>query len=209
MIGWLQGVLQHVEPEEILLNVGGVGYRLKITKSVDADLPSIGETVEVYVHTHVREDAIVLYGFKTQSELRLFETLIGVTGVGPKLALSILSNMDPDHFVRSVIQGETSRLTKIPGIGKKTAARLVLELKDRVKNEFEATYGQAKDGTDTTAVPVDDQVMDDATEALLALGFSPDEAQAALTRARSESQQDASAETLMRVALKYLDRSAS
>lgn len=186
-----------------VIDVHGVGYLVLMPDSTSARLPGIGETVVLYVHTHVREDAIVLYGFLTKSEKSLFETVVGVAGVGPKLALSILSHTTPEQFAKAVALGDEKRLTKIPGIGKKTAARILLELKDKLTG----VEGPGTDGALSPAAPADAaSASDDAVAALMALGYSENEARAAVSEARgSAGGESDSVEHVIRSALRLLD----
>ncbi|HIJ48241.1 MAG TPA: Holliday junction branch migration protein RuvA, partial [Gammaproteobacteria bacterium] len=133
MIGRLSGVLVERKPPELLVDVGGVGYELEASMSTFYQLPTVGESVVLFTHMVVREDAQLLYGFATESERRMFRALIRVRGVGAKLALAILSGMSAEDFVRSVQDENITALVRLPGVGKKTAERLVLEMKDRLK----------------------------------------------------------------------------
>lgn len=205
MIGRLRGSLAEVGPDHIIVDVGGVGYRVHVPQNIV--WPPMGEVVTLYVHTHVRDDAIILFGFEGRSELSLFETLIGVTGVGPKLALSVLSHLSPDAFATAVLAGEATRLTKIPGIGKKTAARILLEVKDRIR----ATWDEVA-STSTQASPAGlpgDTPAQTAMAALVALGFSEGEASLAVSRAIEAHGAFDSSEELMKAALKNLDRGSA
>lgn len=135
MIGYLAGTVQFSDLDAVCLNVAGVGYRLLMPLPDLARLSKNGTAAEVYVHTHVREDAIVLYGFSSRDSLSLFEKLTGVSGVGPRTALALLSGLDPDTLVRCIAEGDEARLTKIPGVGKKTAQRIILELGDKLAKQ--------------------------------------------------------------------------
>ena len=132
MIGHLTGRLIDKQPNRILVDVNGVGYELHVPLSTFYGLGETGETVSVKVHTHVREDALVLFGFVTKLELQVFELLISISGVGPRLALAVLSGIEPPELVAAIKNGDVDRLTRIPGVGKKTAERIGLELKDRL-----------------------------------------------------------------------------
>lgn len=199
MIGWLRGVVLEKAPGTVLLDVNGVGYRLAVpSRSVD-EIGGPGEEASFHVHTHVREDAILLFGFKSRSELRLFEQVVGVSGVGPKLALAILSHLTPESFARAVVHGDSSALTKVPGIGKKTAARIVLELKDRLAEQWSdgAARGEAR------PVPAG-SLRADAVAALMALGYTQPEAERAVSEAAASDATDLS--KLVTAALRRLDR---
>ena len=132
MIALLTGVIAHKSPDHIILDVHGVGYRVLIPFSTYYDLPEEGGAASLHIHTSVREDAIQLYGFRTRLEKSFFQLLISVSGIGPKMARDILSNIQPAPLAQALAQGDVHKLSAIPGIGKKTAERLVLELKDKV-----------------------------------------------------------------------------
>ena len=164
MIGRLTGRIVELSPGEVVLDVGGVGYELRVPVSAHAVLSSLQE-VTVFVHTHVREDQIALYGFLTTLELQLFERLIAVSGIGPKLALAALSGIEPGELVRAVRTADVARLSSIPGIGKKTAERISLELKDKLPASLVP-------GVPVAGAPAGDGAMrDDLLSALLNLGY--------------------------------------
>ncbi|MEM1177891.1 MAG: Holliday junction branch migration protein RuvA [Acidobacteriota bacterium] len=174
MIGWLRGTLRSVEPSRVLLEAGGVGYDVHVSLSTYYELQKVpsGEAAEVFVHTHVREDALVLYGFKTDRERQLFLRLIGVSGIGPKLAQTILSGMPGDELIDALARADLPRLNRIPGVGKKTAQRLVLELREKVKDLAPAT------STAAVTAPQDD----DLVQALTNLGYKQAAAEKAVLR---------------------------
>ena len=132
MIAFLRGNLHEKSPNRLVIDVNGVGYEVHVPLSTFYQVPSLGENVALRVHTHVREEAISLFGFATDLEIRVFEKLVSVSGIGPKLAISVLSGIDAMELVQAVRIGDTARLTLIPGVGKKTAERIGLELKDRL-----------------------------------------------------------------------------
>jgi Holliday junction DNA helicase, RuvA subunit len=202
MIRRLRGAVVECAGGELILDVGGVGYQVFIAETALESLPAKGETATLFISTHVREDAIQLYGFPRREELRMFETLLGVGGIGPRLALTILSHMSPEALASAVMAGDERALTKIPGIGKKTAARMLLELRDRIK-EFHG-MGEAESPRQHKALPADHRV-DDALAALLALGFGEDDATAALREALSEESGTGDVQGLIKAALKRLD----
>ena len=138
MIAWLRGRLVEKYPHRVIVDVQGVGYDVQVPLSTFYGLGEPGAEVIFRVHTHVREDALALFGFATTVELQLFELLIGISGIGPRLALAVLSGIEPSELVRAVRQGDMGRLTGIPGVGKKTAERMGLELKDRLPSSFES-----------------------------------------------------------------------
>ncbi len=169
MIGRLTGTLLEKQPPELVVEVHGVGYELDVPMSSFYNLPAIGEKVSLYTHFVVREDAQQLYGFLTAKEREAFRLLIRISGVGPKLALAVLSGLSVDDLVQTVALQESGRLTRVPGVGKKTAERLLLELK-----------GKLADALPTTGVSAALSIERDALHALIALGYSEREALPAL-----------------------------
>ncbi len=170
MIGSVRGRIASKSPPQLMVDVGGLGYELEAPMSTFFHLPAIGEEVRLLTHLVVREDAHVLYAFATESERRLFRSLIKVSGVGPKIALALLSGISVEAFSRCVVNEDITALTKVPGIGRKTAERLVVEMRDRIKDP-EATAGHG-------AVPVAAGASpeSEAYGALIALGYRPAEA---------------------------------
>ena len=136
MIGRLQGVLSRKEPPALMLDVGGVGYELEAPMTVFYELPAVGERVTLYTHLVVREDAHLLYGFVREAQRRLFRELLKVNGVGPRVALAVLSGLSDEEFCRCVAEEDIARLTKVPGIGRKTAERLVIEMRDKLPKDI-------------------------------------------------------------------------
>jgi holliday junction DNA helicase RuvA len=166
VIALLRGTLVDKAPSRLIVDAGGVGYDVQVPLSTFYVVGEPGMPVTLRIHTHVREDAIALFGFATPLELNLFERLIAVSGIGPKLALAVLSGIEPDDFIRAVRGQDVARLTAIPGIGKKTAERIGLELKDRLPASL--TAGGV--GTAAAARP-EDQLRDDLMSALVNLGY--------------------------------------
>ena len=165
MIGHLNGRLMQKQPSRLLIDVHGVGYEVQVPLSTFYGLGETGCEVSLRVHTHVREDVLALFGFATLLELQVFERLIAISGVGPRLALAVLSGIEPPDLVRAVRNGDVLRLTRIPGVGKKTAERIGLELKDRLPPDHEADPSQEDapdDGSD---------LRGDVLSALLNLGY--------------------------------------
>lgn len=182
MIGRIKGTLIAKQPPQILVDVGGVGYEIDASMNTIYQLPELNKTVVLHTHLVVREDAQQLFGFYDQTERSLFRTLIKVNGVGPKMALAILSGMDVAEFVRCVQNNDTKGLVKLPGVGKKTAERLIIEMRDKLK-DFEAAGSTA--GTELPKVMASqsgsNQVVVDAESALIALGYKPQEASRAIS----------------------------
>jgi Holliday junction DNA helicase RuvA len=195
MIASLSGALADILPDGAVIDVNGVGYRVFMPSSAVARLPQRGREVRVHTHTHVREDQITLFGFLGTEERELFEVLISVNGIGPKNALAILSANTPLALRRSVVAEDLDALTAIPGIGKKTAARIVLELKEKLALPDLSIVVDASSGTRARVAEV--------REALLQLGYSTGEARDALERIDLDSE-DTSTEDLLRTALKEL-----
>ncbi|MGB3561462.1 MAG: Holliday junction branch migration protein RuvA [Thermoanaerobaculia bacterium] len=196
MIGYLEGIPRRSTPERVLLDLQGVGYDVNIPLSTYYEIEKVGDQrpIGLFIHTHMREGAIELFGFWTEREKLLFEKLIGVGGVGPRLARVILSGLPPDVLLGALAAGDTARLSTIPGIGKRTADRLVLELKDRVQ-ELAA-------GVPTTARTAEGE---DLVQALVNLGYKRTEAEPALARAQQDNP-DAAFHELLRAALQSLAR---
>lgn len=175
MIAHLRGTLLSKRPGQAVVETGGVGYDVTISVPTFAALPELGSVVALHIHTHVREDQIALYGFGRPEERALFEKLITVSGIGPKLAVTILSGMQADDLVGALRQGDIARLTRIPGVGKKTAERMVLELRDKV--------GMAGDETASVA-PAFSGVEEDVISALVNLGYQRAAAEKTLQAAK-------------------------
>ena len=197
MIGRLSGTLLHKRPPEIVVDVGGVGYELQVPMTTLFQLPDVGETVTLVTHHAVREDAHTLYGFAGERDRELFRGLIKVSGVGPKLALTILSGMDSAHFARAVQGGDLSALVALPGVGKKTAERLLVEMRDRIAPWREP--GDAGAAPSAAAGPRPDKRAD-AEQALVALGYKP--AEAARRVAAVDDERIGDSEELIRLALR-------
>lgn len=171
MIAHLRGKLLAKHPNQAIVETAGVGYDVTISVPTFSDLPEVGIEVALHIHTHVREDAIALYGFLLSPEKLLFEKLITVSGIGPKLAITILSGMAADEMVRAIRGNDVTRLTRIPGIGKKTAERMVLELRDKLPETAPASV---------TAIPSLGAVEEDVISALVNLGYQRAAAERAL-----------------------------
>lgn len=190
MIAFLTGRVAGKTAGFALLDVGGVGYRLLMSTRSLSTLPAVGDTVTVHTYLHVREDELTLFGFESEDERGLFETLIGVSGVGPKVALAVLSGLSPDALRAAVASDDVAVLSSVPGVGKKLAQRLALELKDRL--DLPDLGGFQRSGQPAAAA--------EARDALLSMGFTAVEAAAALRGAPD----GASAEQLLKIALKSL-----
>ena len=187
MIARLAGILLEKSPERIIVDVQGVGYEVRVPLSTYGVLPAPGETVHVLVHTHVREDSLSLYGFSTPRERHLFEKMISVSGVGPKLALALLSGLSPEELVTAILSGNTQPLGRVPGVGRKTAERLVVDLRDKLG----AVLLSGEPGSTAQSRPQGESgegaLVADVHSALLNLGYSAREAERALNEARRGS----------------------
>ncbi|GGM05679.1 Holliday junction branch migration protein RuvA [Pseudomonas asuensis] len=198
MIGRLRGSLAEKQPPHVIIDVNGVGYELEVPMTTLYRLPSLGELVTLHTHLVVREDAHLLYGFFEKRERELFRELIRLNGVGPKLALALMSGFEVDELVRCVQAQDASALVKIPGVGKKTAERLLVELKDRFK-AWESLPSIAPLVMEATAGKAVITAETDAVSALVSLGFKPQEASRAVSAVAEEG---LSSEDLIRRALK-------
>jgi len=194
VITFLHGELLEARPTGIVIGVNGVGYELVIPLSSFDRLPKKGERVTILTHLHVKEDAMVLYGFMTEDERSLFRLLLGVSGIGPKIAISILSGISPQNFCAAVREGSAHMLAVVPGIGRKKAERLVVELKDKI-GRLEAVAGRPE-------LSPRDRVIDDAARALISLGYTQSEAQKAIHAALQRIGAPGDVERLIREALK-------
>ena len=196
MIGQIRGIIIEKQPPYLLLDVGGIGYEILAPMSTFYLLPELQQTTMLYTHLTIREDGHYLYGFHHKKDRKLFRSLIKVNGVGPKLALTILSGIDSNEFVRCVLQGDASRLISIPGIGKKTAERLMIETKDTLSTweltDFEAAINNSIHHTDN-------QPIQDAISALIALGYKSTDAKRAVMQVQAPNY---SREDMIRLALK-------
>lgn len=190
MIAFIEGKVADKVADRVVIAAGGIGYDVLVPTQTLARLPAPGRAVRLFTRMHVRDDAMVLFGFSTTDERALFDHLITVSGVGPKMALAVLSVLSPDALRRAVATGDTAALTLVPGIGKKVAGRLILDLKDRL-------VGAGEDGAQTGRFA-------EVREALLALGLSPQEATDALSELSAGS--EAPVEELLRQALRNVGR---
>ena len=197
MIGRLQGTILEKQPPIILLDVQGVGYELEASMSTFYNLPECGEDIVLHTHLVVREDAQLLYAFYSLSERLMFRNLIKISGVGPKLALTILSGMSAEDFTRCILEEDSKALTRLPGVGKKTAERLVIELKDRLEKEA-AVNLPGVSGTSGAKVERQANPVNDAVSALISLGYK---AQQASQMVRDLDVENMSTEEIIRAAL--------
>jgi len=206
MIAHLSGTLLSKEPNQVIVDVGGVGYDVTIPLSTFYDLDDEESDVKLLIYTHVKEDALQLYGFKSPSERKLFIHFISVSGVGPKLGIALLSHMKADELIESIKSNNLARLTQIPGVGRKTAERLVVDLRDKMIQMSQAQVAE-QTGTRPEAVYVssEDSVRADALSALLNLGYQRSGAEKAIDAALGEGG-DVTVESILRRTLKKLAR---
>ena len=196
MFAYIKGSLEEKMSNYVVVDTMGIGYKIFMSKSARGRAGEIGDAVKIFTHYHVREDEISLYGFLNNEELKMFELLISVSGVGAKSAIAMLSNISPSDFAVSIIQNDITKLTKVPGIGKKTAQRIVLELKDKLKAEQEMIQSQEID----TKIEAD-ETIDEAISALQILGYNRKEIEKAFEKFDYKSM---SIEDIIRNGLKYL-----
>lgn len=201
MIGRIRGLLVDKNPPEILVDVSGIIYEVQVPMSTLYQLPELGSELLLHTHFVVREDAQLLYGFFAAKDKSMFRSLIKVNGVGPKMALGILSGMDADEFVRTVSANDLNALVKMPGIGKKTAERLLIEMRDRLA-DWEMSPGAPKVSKLTTPVS---SISRDAETALVSLGYKPQQAAHAIAQVMKNNADIDDSEALIRQALKNMN----
>ncbi|VAW91748.1 Holliday junction ATP-dependent DNA helicase RuvA [hydrothermal vent metagenome] len=198
MIGRINGILLEKQAPHLLIDVNGIGYEVDAPMSTIYQLPNVGEKVHIFTHLVVREDAQLLYGFFTNLERQFFRTLIKVNGVGAKLAITILSGISADEFAQTVQQADAVALTKLPGIGKKTAERLIIEMRDRLKEWYQADSDSTATGVTISLLTTKDPKKE-AESALVALGYKAQEATRMIARIETK---DLDSEDIIKSALK-------
>lgn len=197
MISYVKGELTEILEDAIVVETGGIGYNIMVPASLFRDLPPVGRDVKIYTHFQVKEDAMSLYGFFTREDVRIFRMLIGVSGIGPKGALGILSVLTPDDLRFAVLAEDVAAISKAPGVGKKTAQKCIIELKDKLSLQEAVEIKMAHNQASTTVVQ--DDPRDEALQALVALGYSASEAMRAVKAAHGDTVED-----LIRSALKQM-----
>ena len=200
MYSYIRGILTEIEEDKIVVEANGIGYNIYTTAQTFQYLPSMGEEVKVYTYLHLREDIMMLYGFLTKDDLKVFKLLIGVNGIGPKGALAILSVMTTDDLRFAVLGDDAKAIAKAPGVGAKTAQRLILELKDKLN--LEDAFEQKLEHQAMTVSPKGNSVKNDAVQALVALGYSSSEALKAMNDIEITEETDV--EDLLKAALKNM-----
>lgn len=200
MIGFVKGRIDDITEENVVVDTGGIGYNVKISPGTAALLPGMGEEVKLYTYTCVREDMFCLYGFLTRDDLEIFRKLITVNGIGPKGGLAVLSVMSADELRFAIISGDGAAISKAPGIGKKTAERVILDLKDKISLEDTLMHKeiQAKE----SGAALDSHAQNEAVEALIALGYPSSDALRAVRDVRPSGDMDV--ETILKLALKNM-----
>ncbi|MEW6107650.1 MAG: Holliday junction branch migration protein RuvA [Nitrospirota bacterium] len=191
MIGSLKGKIISRKPDNIIIDVNGVGYQVNVPLNILSNLPEEGRDVYLHIYTHVREDSLQLFGFNSEDEKRIFVTLLGISGIGPKMALNILSGISHDDFLRSIENEDVAMLCRVPGLGKKTAHRLILELREKLP----------------PSSGIKDRLFDDALSALINLGYKKNIAQQYLEKVYKKGFDDI--ESLLRETLKHLTGSTN
>ena len=199
MIAHIQGLLHFKSPEYLVIDVDGIGYQVHVPLSTFYDLPQVGSTVSLHIHTHVREDALQLYGFQSPEEKALFVRLMSISGIGPRLAVNILSGISPAELVESLGHNNLARLISIPGVGRKTAERIMLELRDKL-----TALAPSHDAAAPRKTAADEAMNEDALSALLNLGYKKGVAQQAIENARKRLEGEITLETLLKESLRAL-----
>lgn len=200
MIARISGTLIFKSADHVIVDANGMGYRIFVPLTTFYELPEVSQSVTLYIHTHVRQDAISLFGFYSNEEKDIFQLMISVTGIGPRLAINILSGISAEALVRAVSQGNLSRIVGIPGVGRKTAERMILELKDKViKFISEEVAPGAGDG-----LKENEQVKEDALSALINLGYKSNAARGVLDKVVNELSDPVALDALLKESLKIL-----
>ena len=205
MISYIRGVLAEKEEDQIVVEASSIGYEIHVPLSFLEELPPVGEEVRIYTYLQVKEDALNLFGFRSRQDLKMFNQLLGVNGIGPKAALGILSSLTPDDLRMAIIAEDAKAIAKAPGIGPKTAKRVILDLKDKISMDdvlpLQFAGGQAEANVAAAASGVDGAGKE-AIEALVALGYSPTEATKAVRQV--EIKEGMNAEAVLKASLKFL-----
>ena len=200
MYAYIKGELAEINTDHIVIEAGGIGYQVFISLQTFDYLPSVGENLKIYTYLYLREDAMILYGFLTKDDLELFKLLISVSGIGPKGGLSILSTLEADDLRFAILSGDAKAISKAPGVGGKTAQRVILELKDKLS--LEDAFEAKTEHVQKNAAAAGGSVKNDAVMALTALGYSSTESLKAVSAV--EITEDMDVEEVLKAALKYL-----
>ena len=203
MIAFVRGMIEEISEDNVIIDTGGIGYNIKISGGTAAALPGIGQEVKLYTYTCVREDAFLLYGFLTRDDLEIFKKLITVNGIGPRGGLSILSVMSADDLRFAIISGDSKAIAKAPGIGAKTASRVILDLKDKISLEDTLIKKEMNGYTGSlNGIDSESSARNEAVVALVALGYSPSDALKAVKKVEVSDETDT--ETILKQALKNM-----
>lgn len=203
MIAFVRGIIEDITEDNVIIDTGAIGYNVKISEGTAASLAGIGQEVKLYTYTCVREDAFLLYGFLTRDDLEVFKKLITVNGIGPKGGLAILSVMSADDLRFAIMSGDAKAIAKAPGIGAKTASRVILDLKDKISIEDTLIKKEMNLYSDSiNGIDNGNSARNEAVEALTALGYSPSDALKAVKMV--ESSQNTDVETILKLALKNM-----
>lgn len=200
MYAYIKGELAEINTDHIVIEVGGIGYQVFVSLQTFDYLPSVGENLKIYTYLYLREDAMILYGFLTKDDLELFKLLISVSGIGPKGGLAILSTLEADDLRFAILSGDAKAISKAPGVGGKTAQRVILELKDKLS--LEDAFEAKTEHVQKNAAAVGGSVKNDAVMALTALGYSSTESLKAVSAV--EITEDMDVEEVLKAALKHL-----
>lgn len=200
MIGFIEGILETIETDKIIINTGGIGFEVFVSSSVLNKLPHKGQKIKILTHFLIKEELMQLYGFSTLEEKRLFLQLLSVSGIGPKSAMNIISSFNIENLVAAIAKGDVNFLSSVPGIGKKTAQRVIVELKEKIAKAYslEASEGIFDDATESP-------LLKEAVSALIALGYSSKEARKAVTTA-IQSSPNQTIENIIKASLKNLSQ---
>lgn len=201
MIAYVNGIVEDIAIDNVVIDVGGLGYNVKVSADTAMRMPGIGEAVKLYTYTCVREDAFLLYGFLSRDDLEIFKKCITVNGIGPKGALALLSVMDADALRYAILSGDTKAISKAPGIGARTAERLILDLKDKIKIDDKMIQYEINDTAKVHATGTSPQIQE-AVTALVALGYGQTESAKAVNAVENKMELDAGA--LLKAALKKM-----
>ena len=201
MIAYVHGIVEDIAEDNVIIDVGGIGYNVRISADTAARLPSVGEQVRLYTYTYVKEDAFLLYGFLSRNELAMFKLCIKVSGIGPKGVLAILSVMDVDSLRFAIMSGDTKAISRAPGIGARTAQRLILELKDKIKID-DSLINREIAATASSIISADSAQKQEAVEALVSLGYGQAESLKAVNAIEGIENMDSGA--VLKAALKKM-----
>lgn len=205
MISFVNGLLADVDTDQVVIDVGGIGYQIFVSLSTLDMLPAIGEPLKLYTFMSVKEDGVSLFGFPGKDDLKIFKLLITVSGIGPKGALSVLSTLSPDDLRFAILAGDSKAISRAPGVGKKTAERIVLDLHDKISND-DITGNTGNSGSVSSLSDTDNETRNEAVQALIALGYNSADSLKAVRKViqSDEYKSNISTEDLLRYALKEI-----